>query len=680
MRIDANGELVLDEDLDPERLISKAVAANIDPSVFEADEGDIQVAENIIDWCVGASYLNSSLFTRQAEVLIKLFADYCLDCSDPDYLANVPVEGHEGMGDFMDRVQLLRDGKCPKCGRSRLEIFENIPNELVSVWGQRSGKSTVTAAKSTTYILHRYLTIKGNLARYFRQDLGQQFDIVFTALTAGQAKSTLWSKFEGAYAYSPWFREYNAMLKQREQTLGIQMHKVMTTYVLYGGNKNILTTYKPSDLRTLRGDTRIATAIDEFGWFGSEGKEVRANGQEVYQSLKNSLRTVRSMSLRKQQEGDFNCPTGYMINVSSPSSLWDPIMQLLKEGERDPFKVCSHLPTWEVNPQIRRDDHDLQIEATQNEVKFLRDFGAAPPMGADPFLGEERNLDRVHDKSLTPLLKYRSCDVKDALGFNYVGAEIIPDSFLPDKTTPRILAVDTGETNNSFACGLYRLLDPGTTDSDDPLIVADQVIEVSPYTDPATQKVVAVHFPTMAKCIYKLCEAFNVRMVVWDRWQSTGELQRLREMGIPSDKYSLKTNDFLNFRSHFWNGKIRLPPPELGLENLKKFDLTNPDVVRNNPWSHFYVQLATVRQIGMRIVKPVGGEDDMFRTLALASHFLLHPKLMKEFLTVGGGARRGRGSSRTVGVIARPGGGRSGSFGSIGSQGSRLKVKTSGSG
>lgn len=636
------------EPLDPEALIQQAIQANLDTSVWDRfDDRDIPQAENVIQWSLGSGFMNSGLFTKQAEVLVRLFAEYCPRCSDPDYLSKVPVEGMEGMGVFQERVQLLAFGVCPKCGKNRYDLFNNvIPEELVAVWGQRSGKSITAAAKAATYQLHRFLKIP-NVAKYYRQDLSQKFDIVFTAYDKTQAQSTLWSSFSKAHDMSPWFRSFKTFMDQQCQELGVpQQTHVLPTYIYYGGTKNIFCTFKAPNLSSLRGDTRVFTATDELAFMGEKG--IRANAEEVYASLSNSLRTIRSSAKRLHERGEFNAPTGMMVNISSPYTANDKMMQLLKEGEIDKAKVTSHLSTWEVNPDLKREDF-RSVELTQ-PIRFLRDFGATPPLGADTFIGAEKNLERVVDVKLKPLFRTVCFYVKDEVSEGrYVGAKLADANMVADKSTPRIVCVDAGETGNSFSIGVYSAY--GGTNGVEIGLRVDAVIEVMPEKDTATDTTISVHFPTMSQLIMDICKYYNVLAVVWDRWQSTGEIQRLRDQKILAERYSPRYEDFTLLRGRIWNGTCRAPAPEMGLSNLRNFDGNNSLQVQQNPWTHFYVQCATVRASGKKVLKPQGGEDDMFRTLVLASHYLADPAFavrMLQAMPVAFQGAVGNGGSRVL--------------------------------
>lgn len=664
--------------IDPEEMFATAIAGNLDPSIFEKiDDRDIPQARNVVEWCTGAGFMNSSVFAIQAETLVRLFAEFCPACSDPDYLRDVPVQ--DSIGLFQERVQLLEFGRCPKCQKNRVELFEEIPEELVAVWGQRSGKSITAAAQGATYQLHRFLKIP-HVAKYFKQHMSQKFDIVFTAVDKSVAQSTLWATFATAHNTSPWFQMYRNFLKQRCAELSIpDQAKSGETFIYYGGTKNIMATFKAPNMGSLRGDTRIYTATDELSFMSKKENAIKANANEVYNSLANSLRTIRSASHVLRDQGDYNAPTGLMVNISSPVSSFDKTMLLLKEGQQDRKKVCSHRATWEVNPTMPKSHFKTTL--VTNPLAYWRDFAAMPPLGDGAFLGTESQLERMlgtHE----PIFRTRPIHVTDKVGASYVAAEILQPTLRPDKQTPRIVAVDAGETGNSFAIAVYSAI----KGEDNQIgLRVDAVIEVAPEADHANDTVLPVHFPTMSAILVEITKHFNVHVVLWDRWQSTGEIQRLREAGIQAEKYSPKYEDFLALRGRIWSGLVQSVKPEMPLDKLKEFDITDPLVCARNPWSHFFIQTATVRGSGKKVLKPENGEDDLFRTMVLASHWIsdsargvamlagglpvtrpgLTPRTGAQVMVYSYGTRSGGGGNSGATAVATSGTGRTRPAGSI---------------
>lgn len=610
--------------LDIDNLVNSIVNSGLSPDVFEVDI-DIPRAKNVIDFALNPNFLDMQLFAKQAEQAVKLFAEYCPECSDPEYVANVPTA--DTMSQFQERIQLLEFSICPKCKKNRKELFEVFPNELVSCIGQRAGKTALTGGLLTPYILHRYLKIP-NPQRYLSLMPNTPLQLTVVAVSATQAYETLWSAISGTVSTAPWFKTYHEALRDEEKKKGLMpgtLVKVLDSFIWYG-DKKISATYQAADMKTLRGRTRLLGAIDELGWFSSADGAVRANADETYTALSNSLRSVRNETDALWRAGDYDVPTAYMLNISSPRSQYDKIMTLLKEAERDPRKVAFHYATWEASPKYKRED--FRSEEINKPIVFMRDFGAQPPLADSPFIANKNAIYGTKTNK-TPVFQTKPKYVSDKAGTGkFIAAEIV--SCDTDKQTARVITCDAGESGNCFAISLHHVEKEDT----DLKLVLDGTVSVAPERVENSDNVISIHFPTMFEIVLKLCKHFNIRFVVYDRWQSTGEIQRLRDLKIVAEQYSPKFVDFQEFRNAVNAGNYKMPRWEH--ETLEDLDITNSNQLKNSPYTHFALQMATVREAGKKVLKPEAGDDDMFRTAVLASRYLhLH---QEAFIKAGLGA------------------------------------------
>lgn len=625
--------------LDLDILINDVVKSGIDPSYFDFDIG-LPRASNVIDFALSPTYLNTQMWAKQAEQAVKLFLEWCPICSDSSFMTDVPVDA--SMDEFRDRVALLDKGICPKCGKNRGELFTELPFELVSCLGQRAGKTALTGGILTPYIMHRLLMIP-NPARYYGLMSNTFFYMTFVAITAGQAEQTLWVAFKGSLVTSPWFQEYNKALEAEEKERGLRrgtLVKQMDTYVWYG-NKRVSASFEAAGTaKALRGRTRISAAIDELGRFNTQDDSKQANADETYASLSNSLRTVRSAADILWDNGDYDALSAFMLNISSPSSQYDKIMSLLKEGEVDKRKVCFHWSSWEASPLITR--KSLKSEELSNPMVFWRDFGAVPPLANSPFIANEKVIYTCYTTN-EPLFKTRSAYIEDKAGAGiFIAANLI--SCDKDKQTARIITCDAGEKGNHFCIALHHIQ---PSENNVLQIWQDGIVEVAPEHILEKNEVTSVHFPTMFNIVMDLCKNFNILVVAYDRWQSTGEIQRLRDARVVAERYSPKWQDFVDFRNMVYAENYKTPKWEH--KKLTDLDLTDKKAVSRAPYTHAAVQMATVREIGKKVTKPEYGEDDTFRATVLASRYLLDEKWQKKFLQAGfGQIRRQRGNLGAV--------------------------------
>lgn len=333
----------------PSDIFDELQSSDFDPSIFEKiDERDIIKAPNFITWSVDPSFLNTTILPKQIEVGAKLNGDYCPRCSNPGYIDTL---FDQSIGNIRDNIVFLEHGLCPKCKVNRFELYQNkdlqFHNELALCQGQRSGKSKLIGLLAT-YSAHRFLKIPNPL-RYFHQPSGELLMGTFSALTAEQARDTLWEPFKGFIDASPWFQNYHSFLKTEGKKLGQELYSDKSTFLSYL-HKRIVYHYTGSQDRKMRGKTRIFGSIDELGWFISDEtkkdlQNMSADG--VYTALSNSLSTMRMKWNQVFSNKDYDAPPVFMLNASSPSSAKDKIMRLLQDAQKNPKILAIHAATWQ---------------------------------------------------------------------------------------------------------------------------------------------------------------------------------------------------------------------------------------------------------------------------------------------------------------------------------------------
>jgi len=367
------------------------------------------------------------------------------------------------------------------------------------------------------------------------------------------------------------------------------------------------------------------TSIDELGWFDVQaesggGARIRMNAVEAHEALIKSLRTVRSASRRLRSQGVV-APDGLNCDVSSPSSINDAIMRGLRDANSDPTIYAFHYATWEMNPDVPLDS--LRDEM-RNKLAFERDYGAVPPLGANQFIDAQNAVEKCcTDVPQRRFATWTREQHTDEYGESSVYLRVTPS--VRDQTCPRILTVDTGLSNNSFAVSVWHY----DRESRNP--VCDIALECAPDKQKGAQ--IPVNFPLMFEhAIMPLVQNYRIIMAVYDRWNSIEMVQRLRqEHRVESYQYSLKWADFLTVRARILDSSLRLPHPEMGIEEVRRSTQPFDQLVRAIPVTHLVLQTLTVREVGRKVIKPLNGTDDLFRCLCLAVKFMLDPAHTKKF-------------------------------------------------
>lgn len=608
-----------DDVFDVEALVNESIASiSLVPKDIKYDDSSMPTAPNFLDWCEGSEFLNAKPYLEQALAGIRLFAEWCPDCSDREWLED--IEKHDprtGTAIIRDKITLMEHGICPKCGKSRLDHFKsgalNFYNELVLLWGQRSGKSEVTAMLNS-YITHRVLKMQ-DPTRIYGIGNNQVLQITFVALTQSQAIQNLWTPFHGYLTGAPWFKKYHELMAFYDAKYGLEMVKIKDTYVLYK-HRNLLLLPASPDQRTLRGRTRLASSLDEIGWFDNAATaagKMTVSASGTYAALSNSLQTVRSEEQRLIAAGMVDCLSAYMFNISSPSSIRDKICELYRLSQGSKKMLGIHAPTWKINPKFSR--ATLDEDFRKDPIGAERDFGANPPLSSAPFIRDTT----IIFGNIKQGKNYINYQHKVNIGNDVERTKTRYATMVGCKegTAPSILAIDAGETNNSFAMAVMSM--QGATMS------IDCLIDIMPLPG----------IPLNYSLIYKeiimpVCKARNVRVVLSDRWNSTKLLQDLFDMAIVGkyQKYSLKYEDMWNFKSRLEQRSVAFPKSVMlnAPEQLRSLDVSDyPRCFENRPVEHFMFQCVTVQDTGRMVIKGPDMTDDLWRAVVLGAWGLENP-------------------------------------------------------
>jgi hypothetical protein len=619
---------------DPRELAEQAISSRFDPGVFnQLDERDIKRAPNWLEFCVGAEFLamEPGPFARQIQMAVTLFGEYCPRCSRPGYLESITVE--EKLSDIRDGVVLLEHGVCPRCHVTQTELFIKKEigeyNEFDACCGRRSGK-TVLASMIAAYHLHRFLMLR-NPASFYRVLQNQTLFMLFVAITKGQAEDTVWQAFKDRIDDAPWFRMYHAFLNDYAKRKGLKaVYDVKDTFLWYG-HKRLTCELTTVNIKSSRGRTTFGTLIDEIGWLdvNSDPDGILNNAAETHHALAQSNATIRAACDKLRRRDHLNwVPTGLDINISSPSSANDMIMRLVRSS-RTNSKACTYqYKTFEVNPTLTYEA--LADERAKDWRAYARDFEAEPPFGVDAFMDDEKLVARAIRPGVHNLLVARVCREPDPTDPSVETLWLESSTADRDKQVPRVLALDPGQSNNSFAMAVAHWRQDKQT------VVIDGVLECRPEKH-ADGSVRTVNFPRMFdRCILPIVERLNIKLVVADHWQSADLMQRLRsDHKIRSETYTLKYEDFMAIRTLWYDGRVQVPEPERTLEQARRTTEQLDDFVKDRPILTGLIQVLTVRELGKKIVKPYGGTDDLFRAIALCCRFLSDSQTNRPFIYSG---------------------------------------------
>lgn len=525
------------------------------------------------------------------------------------------------------------------------------------ILSHNSGKSHTVGTYLFPYLMHRLLKLQ-KPAQFYGLSRTTVLQGTFAALTYTQAKDTLWTPFYGALLESSWFKSYHSMLKHYENVYGEKLFKLTDTFVDYRVRGLQCYPVGP-DARILRGRTRFGFGLDEIAFFDSDkdSKKVKISAFGVYDALANSLATVRTAADTLINRGYDDVLPAYAMNVSSPVAKNDMIHTLLNRAKESNSIHGVTRPTWEVNPNFKRNSRFI-VEAYRKDPESAeKNFGANPPMISNPFIANHKMIMACEDTTRKNAIKIKPVyrNSKKA-GQSYMYGEI---DKIKKSGKPSILCIDAGVTDNSFS------LAGGTLDDDFNLCV-DLIGEVIPMPG------FRINFSHMYEnIIVPIMEKRNVKVLLADRWNSLTFLDDARlHMGDPdadiptfiAAQHSLKYVEMVGVRTRMEQGTVFLPKSEISVPKLlEASDAEYRDFYQGKPVAHLFKQLFTIKDLEKGVGKGDGYTDDNWRALALLLWGLQEEEYMALLMSTPidmqvarpsaiGASRLGSGAGSSVGV------------------------------
>lgn len=632
-------ELILPDDFDIIELMNSAE----DPVTgtlrnLKIDDRDLAQAKNFYDFSYKIIGRDANPpWARQMWTGAMLFGEVCTACTKPKYLQVETLPKGFDSQFITDKMTFLEHGKCPKCKRHKWDLIKNYNlrdyQQLVNCLGQRSGKSS-SAAFYCAYMTHQYLKFPdlGSLARSDMQ-ASTQLTGTFVSLNFAKAVGVLWTPYKKLIEASTWFKDYFKMLDYHKAKLGAgELYRKSTVYMEFY-HKNLR--FYPSGPRstTLRGDTRIFGVLDELGLFplptgdqDEDEQSERANADEAHKSLSRSLTTVQGIRRRLMKEGKSGVPGCVLLCVSSPIAQRDKMMRLLRQSRTEDGShhlLGVNLPTWEINPNMDRDDPTIALAYIENREKAERDYGANPPSVHSQFIPRKAFENDVfingqNSHTFTPLY--------DQPGQIHGKVERI-------RTVrwPSVITIDAGHVNNSFTITASHYdFDSGKT-------VTSTVIECMP------QEGRTINFNLLYKnVILPVARDVNAVAMLADQWQGIDLLYRIEEdMGKnPLGKVRCKAKQYSPKRRNFDSLVSMMHARSLVLPTINEqdkqhiFDGNVQDYrteMIGRPIQHLFLQMNTIMSMGEGRCpgKGDGYTDDIMRALVLSTVMIHEPKMME---------------------------------------------------
>jgi hypothetical protein len=599
---------------------------------FTLEDQDIPLPKNFFDFYFNKDFESERRpFPKQIEISMNYLTEICYSCSDEKYARNIPTDAK--IDDIQDRVTFLEHGVCPKCKQTKFDMWNKYDcrkaDTLALIAGQRSGKD-YEIAFLYPYQDARMLKLRSP-AKALNIAPGTVLHSTFTATTFYQARDTTWAPYVENIEKSKWFKMYHSMLDHVGHKKGKKLYDFGKEAIIWNYH-GLTSAIKSPDVRNLRGVARRAANITELGWFYTKSKgSVRLDPDEVLNALSRSMLTMRAGYRQCLEQGKFDTPSIMLTVASSPSSIKDKAMRLLKESERNLNIYPAHYNVYQMNPGIKPED--LDGERIADYTAYKRDYLAIPPNAVKAFIPDRRLLLNCIDPSRPNAIKSKPRIVIAPSGAKLTAADVTFPTKNVDKESPKILFLDGGSTNNSFAmCLAHIVADEDKNGRDQFYTVVDGLFEVIPEKN---KPVDYVHI--LDEIIIPICEEFNVVMVAADRYAGTiHHLQTIdQELGIDTLRRSIVYHDFVKFKQALLQSTIDLPQIE-----IKDYNVINelgqknyPQSFNSKPVAHLLIQSVTVEDLmGKKVDKGDGFTDDLFYSLVGAFTVCNDPELMETFM------------------------------------------------
>jgi len=564
-------------------------------------------ARHVIEWATSSQFLGKDTlydYPREYQILRDIDELLCPGCNNGKY-SDVSDCWNRSKWDMQHDV-LFEFGVCPKCKKDRnyyrlrgdIEEIE----EVINILGMRSGKSFMIGSLKSTYIAHRYMCLK-DPCKYFRIDRSTMLEAGFFASSKEQSRETIWGYFYNTLLSSEWYLAYIADLKKFSEKYKIpwdDTYKQLTTYLRITPQNLQWTSYH-SNPATTAGRTRFEVVVDEMGMFDT------VNADEIHSIPNASLRTLFSAADLNRQNGDPDVPPVQMIQIGSPGKdpSKDPLEHRYQATTTVPINrvYALRLATWEANPFITRES--LDNEFITDPIKAQQQWGAKAVSQGVKFFGDHPDLlinsaffpTEPVGVEWSPLVR----PANNAGKILYYTQMTVQNIRLGLQHKEGVILIgDAGKTRDRFTVAVIRVIGTGST----MITRLESIIQMIPGVVDTREgkQPTEIFYPCILELVSKLKLCCPVRLVVFDRWDSTMLIQQIREMGIPAIQENTVPEDYRLARGELLGNRVHIPcgcPPYMSYAytNLKhEIETLNQDA--NGKVDH-----------------PLGGHNDLVQVL-----------------------------------------------------------------
>lgn len=410
--------------------------------------------------------------------------------------------------------------------------WEQTKNEIILQWGKGSGKdfsSTIAVA----YLVYLLLCLR-DPSKYYGKPPGDNIDILNVAINADQARRVFFDNFKQRILRNPWFEG-----------------KFTVNQGHFAFDKNINVYSGHSEREAFEGYNFIYVVLDEISGFAvdnNSGNPRAATAEAIYDMYSQSI-TSRFAEFGKVVMLSFPRYKGDFIQerydkviaekntiIKSHTFKVDPDLPDGTEGneftiewEHDEIIRYEFTKTfalkrasWEVNPQ-KDIDKDYTKAFYDKPVDSLGRFACMPPEAVDAFFKDRNKIEEA----------FSATNFVDEFGaFNNFAS--------PDHTKDYFVHVDLARKVDHCAVALAHVDRWGSRRIGTEMTEAAPIVKVDGVRWWKPSEKHNVDFTEVREFILSLrTRGYNVKLVTFDRWESTEMIDYLNSMGQKAEKLSV---------------------------------------------------------------------------------------------------------------------------------------------
>jgi len=401
-------------------------------------------------------------------------------------------------------------------------VEQYIVNGLIT----HNSSKTFLASIISTYELYKLLQLQ-DVHRYFGLPKGQEIFLINVATSERQARDTVFAHTQARIENSEWFQTQNFKPLYNE-------YRFKTGKSRSG---DIVIRSEHSNSSSLVGKSALLVIFDELARFvDTKGK---SSAEAVYDSLSRATKTF----------GRY----GKVVSISSPMYVDDYIMKLLRLAKRPELRhrmLAFQLATWEINPNITRED--LDADFIKNPEAAMRDFGAVPSLSIETFFKEDWKIDLCRNETIgNPLIESN-------------GNLYLRDDWTPRQDFDYYFAGDPAYKGDGFGVALGHKDDNGVK-------IIDFAGRFLPQRKEGRLEIDVLN---VSQFIIDTITRAPVKKVTFDTWNYPETVKKIRLHGVEVEQHTVKKKDYDVLKEHIYSEPplINWYPNEVLEEELKSLE------------------------------------------------------------------------------------------------------------